>query len=223
MQEHIDEFFIYPKTAIDLGLQAVVNVNFEINQNGLVDDINANCNLVGVKFDNKEALLAANQLFEKAAKDIDNPNLTTSNVDVSDYAEVESHSREIAKNSKIDILINNAGITGPTSTLWEYDIKMWKKVVEINLMGTFNILSSSMATSSVSQIIVITTDKVYQENNNQIPYTENMPLGGLDPYSASKSMVEILCKSFKNSIMNNKINLKINDRGNFHRWFTSLD
>ena len=70
MQEHIDEFFIYPKTAIDLGLQAVVNVNFEINQNGLVDDINANCNLVGVKFDNKEALLAANQLFEKAAKDI---------------------------------------------------------------------------------------------------------------------------------------------------------
>ena len=78
------------------------------------------------------------KILEKAAKDIDNPNLTTSNVDVSDYAEVESHSREIAKNSKIDILINNAGITGPTSTLWEYDIKMWKKVVEINLMGTFN-------------------------------------------------------------------------------------
>ena len=78
------------------------------------------------------------KILEKAAKDIDNPNLTTSNVDVSDYAEVEKHSREIAKNSKIDILINNAGITGPTSTLWEYDIKMWKKVVEINLMGTFN-------------------------------------------------------------------------------------
>ena len=78
------------------------------------------------------------KILEKAAKDIDNPNLTTSNVDVSDYAEVESHSREIAKNSKIDILINNAGITGPTSALWEYDIKMWKKVVEINLMGTFN-------------------------------------------------------------------------------------
>ena len=78
------------------------------------------------------------KMLEKAAKDIDNPNLTTSNVDVSNYAQVDSHSREIVKNSKIDILINNAGITGPTSTLWEYDIKMWKKVVEINLMGTFN-------------------------------------------------------------------------------------
>tara|TARA_B100001175_G_scaffold46976_1_gene36324 strand:+ start:909 stop:1661 length:753 start_codon:yes stop_codon:yes gene_type:complete len=78
------------------------------------------------------------KMLEKAAKDIDHPNLTTSNVDVSNYAQVESHSREIIKNSKIDILINNAGITGPTSTLWEYDIKMWKKVVEINLMGTFN-------------------------------------------------------------------------------------
>ena len=34
--------------------------------------------------------------------------------------------------------INNAGITGPTATLWEYDIELWKKVVDVNLMGTFN-------------------------------------------------------------------------------------
>ena len=40
--------------------------------------------------------------------------------------------------SNIDILINNAGITGPTAPLWEYDVDMWKKVVDINLMGTFN-------------------------------------------------------------------------------------
>ena len=44
----------------------------------------------------------------------------------------------LLKNSDIDILINNAGITGPTDTLWEYDVEMWKKVVDINLMGTFN-------------------------------------------------------------------------------------
>ena len=41
-------------------------------------------------------------------------------------------------NLKPSILINNAGITGPTATLWEYDIELWKKVVDINLMGTFN-------------------------------------------------------------------------------------
>ena len=59
-------------------------------------------------------------------------------VDLSNYEEVDKTVNEITKNSNIDILINNAGITGPTATLWEYDIEMWKKVVEINLMGTFN-------------------------------------------------------------------------------------
>ena len=46
--------------------------------------------------------------------------------------------KEITKKTNIDILINNAGITGPTASLWEYDIEMWKKVVDINIMGTFN-------------------------------------------------------------------------------------
>ena len=75
--------------------------------------------------------------LEKAFKDLNNKNLTASVVDVSNYLEVEKNVKEITKNSKIDILINNAGITGPTASLWDYDIKMWKKVVEINLMGTF--------------------------------------------------------------------------------------
>ena len=75
---------------------------------------------------------------EKAIKDLDSPNLSSHVVDVSNYEEVDKIVKEITKNSNIDILINNAGITGPTATLWEYDIEMWKKVVEINLMGTFN-------------------------------------------------------------------------------------
>ena len=75
---------------------------------------------------------------EKAIKDLNNPNLSSHVLDVSNYGEVDKTVNEITKNSNIDILINNAGITGPTATLWEYDIEMWKKVVEINLMGTFN-------------------------------------------------------------------------------------
>ena len=75
---------------------------------------------------------------EKAIKDLNNPNLSSHVVDVSNYGKVDKTVNEITKNSNIDILINNAGITGPTATLWEYDIEMWKKVVEINLMGTFN-------------------------------------------------------------------------------------
>ena len=73
------------------------------------------------------------KMLEKATEGFKNPNLSTKNVDVSNYDQVESSVKEIVEKTKIDILINNAGITGPTSTLWEYDIDMWKKVVEINL------------------------------------------------------------------------------------------
>ena len=78
------------------------------------------------------------KMMEKALKDLDNPNLSSNLIDVSNYKDVENCVNEILKNSNIDILINNAGITGPTATLWEYDIEMWNKVVDINLMGTFN-------------------------------------------------------------------------------------
>ena len=78
------------------------------------------------------------KMIEKAVKDLNNPNLSFNIVDVSNIKEVEKCVNKILKNSNIDILINNAGITGPTASLWEYDIEMWKKVVEINLMGTFN-------------------------------------------------------------------------------------
>ena len=78
------------------------------------------------------------KMIEKAEKDLNNSNLTSKIVDVSNHKEVQSSVNEITKNSNIDILINNAGITGPTATLWEYDIEIWKKVVDINLMGTFN-------------------------------------------------------------------------------------
>ena len=76
--------------------------------------------------------------LKKSVKELNNTNLTSNVVDVSKFEEVENCTNEIVKNSKIDILINNAGITGPTAPLWEYDLEKWKKVVDINLMGTFN-------------------------------------------------------------------------------------
>ena len=78
------------------------------------------------------------KMIEKAVRELNNQNLSSNVIDVSNYKEVENCTNEINKKSNIDILINNAGITGPTSTLWEYDVEMWKKVVDINLMGTFN-------------------------------------------------------------------------------------
>ena len=78
------------------------------------------------------------KMSEKAVKDLNNSNLSSNIVDVSNFKEVEKTIAEITKKTNIDILINNAGITGPTAPLWEYDIDIWKKVVDINLMGTFN-------------------------------------------------------------------------------------
>ena len=78
------------------------------------------------------------ETVDKASKDLNNSNLSSNIIDISNFKEVEVCANKIFKNSNIDILINNAGITGPTAALWEYDVQMWKKVVDINLMGTFN-------------------------------------------------------------------------------------
>ena len=78
------------------------------------------------------------KMVEKVIEEIKSPNLSFNIVDISNYSKVEECVQEITKQKNIDILINNAGITGPTATLWEYDIEMWRKVVDINLMGTFN-------------------------------------------------------------------------------------
>ena len=77
-------------------------------------------------------------LLEKIIKEIKNPNLSSDTVDVSVYQQVENSVDKILEETNIDILINNAGITGPTQSLWEYDIEKWNEIVKINLFGTFN-------------------------------------------------------------------------------------
>ena len=74
----------------------------------------------------------------RASKELNSPNLSYNIVDVSSYDQVQSTSSEIIKKSNIDILINNAGITGSTASVWEYDEEEWCKIININLMGTFN-------------------------------------------------------------------------------------
>ena len=74
----------------------------------------------------------------KASKTLNNPNLSFNIVDVSTFENVKETVDEITKSNEIDILINNAGITGSTSSLWDYDVGEWNKIVQINLMGTFN-------------------------------------------------------------------------------------
>ena len=77
------------------------------------------------------------QQLEIASKEINSSKLSCNQVDVSNFEKVNKSVIEITSKSKIDILINNAGITGPNSPLWDYNVHEWNKVVEINLMGTF--------------------------------------------------------------------------------------
>ncbi len=114
------------------------------------------------------------KMLEKAINDLDNPNLSSNVVDVSNYNNVESSANEITKSSNIDILINNAGITGPTASLWEYDIEMWKKVVDINLMGTFNCCRAivpSMIKNNYGRIVNVASVAGKDGNANASAYS----------------------------------------------------
>ena len=74
----------------------------------------------------------------KASKEINDANLLYNVVDISNYKQVKDTVDGIIKKLNIDILINNAGITGSTASLWEYDVEEWNKIIQVNLMGTFN-------------------------------------------------------------------------------------
>ena len=76
--------------------------------------------------------------LKKASKAVNDTNLSYNIVDVSIFKNVKETVEKIVKSSSIDILINNAGITGSTSSLWNYDVDEWNKIIQINLMGTFN-------------------------------------------------------------------------------------
>jgi len=68
-----------------------------------------------------------------------------------------------------------------------------------NVTGTINTLLSALSTPSIKSVLVITTDKVYRNIERHEPYREDDPLGGDDPYSASKACAEIVTNSLRHS------------------------
>ena len=77
------------------------------------------------------------QQLQITSKEINSSKLSYDQVDVSNFEQVNKAVLKITAASNIDILINNAGITGSTSTVWEYNVSEWEKIVQINLIGTF--------------------------------------------------------------------------------------
>ena len=112
--------------------------------------------------------------LEKTTKEINNSKLSYNVVDVSNFDEVDQTVRQITKSKNIDILVNNAGITGSTSELWNYDVKEWNKIVEINLMGTFNCCKSvvpNMIKNNYGRIVNISSVSGKDGNANASAYS----------------------------------------------------
>lgn len=80
-----------------------------------------------------------------------------------------------------------------------------------NVMGTLNVYEACRKTPSIKAIVNVTSDKCYENKEWEWGYRENEPMGGYDPYSASKGCSELLTSSYRNSYFNNK------DFGNKHK------
>ena len=108
-------------------------------------------------------------------------------VDISDYASVEKAVKETVKQiGGIDILVNSAGITGPTVPLIEFPIDGWKQVIDINLNGTFycnRAVAPLMVAQNYGRIVNVASI-AGKEGNPNAP-----------AYSASKAGLIALTKS----------------------------
>jgi CDP-glucose 4,6-dehydratase len=74
-----------------------------------------------------------------------------------------------------------------------------RETMETNIMGTVNLFDAARRARGLRCIINVTSDKCYQRQACSRPYAENDPLGGDDPYSASKAGAEIVTQAFRHS------------------------
>jgi CDP-glucose 4,6-dehydratase len=69
----------------------------------------------------------------------------------------------------------------------------------INIMGTVHVLEAARRTPSVRSIVIVTSDKCYENHGWSVGYRENEPMGGHDPYSSSKGAAELITAAYRRS------------------------
>ena len=74
-----------------------------------------------------------------------------------------------------------------------------KKTLDTNVGGSINILEAIRSSPSTEAVIIVTSDKCYENREWIWGYRENDPMGGHDPYSASKGAVELICSAYYRS------------------------
>ena len=70
---------------------------------------------------------------------------------------------------------------------------------ETNVMGSIHVMEAARVTDSVKVVVMITTDKCYENREQLRGYREDDPMGGYDPYSSSKGAAEIAISSWRRS------------------------
>jgi CDP-glucose 4,6-dehydratase len=79
-----------------------------------------------------------------------------------------------------------------------------RETYEVNVMGTVNVLEAARQSDSVKTVIIITSDKCYENNEWIWGYRENDPMGGYDPYSSSKGCAELVTSAYIRSFFENE-------------------
>tara|TARA_B100000767_G_scaffold262029_1_gene274300 strand:+ start:5228 stop:5974 length:747 start_codon:yes stop_codon:yes gene_type:complete len=133
---------------------------------------------------------------EKTIKRLNNPKLSSTIVDVTNFDQVSTEVEKVTKNKKIDIFINNAGIAGQNTTVWDYPIEEWKKVLDLNLNAVFYCLKAitpHMIKNNYGRIVNIASIAGKEGNPNA------------SAYSTSKAGVIGLTKSLGKELANKNI------------------
>ncbi len=108
--------------------------------------------------------------------------------DVSDLVQLEEALASASPHYIVHLAaqpIVTAGFTDPYDTF------------QSNTVGTLNVLEAHRRTNSQAKILVVTTDKVYKNVSFSRAYSEDDPLGGLDPYSSSKAAAEMVVTGYR--------------------------
>ena len=133
---------------------------------------------------------------EKTIKKLNNSKLSSVIVDVTNFDQISIEIEKITKQKKIDIFINNAGITGKNSTVWDYPLEEWKKVLDLNLNAVFYCLKAitpHMIENNYGRIVSIASIAGKEGNPNA------------SAYSASKAGIIGLTKSLGKELANKNI------------------
>jgi|TARA_B100001057_G_scaffold94205_1_gene90648 3-oxoacyl-[acyl-carrier protein] reductase len=115
------------------------------------------------------------EAIKKAEKEINSENLSFQLVDVTDFEAIENSVKKLeTKLGKIDIFVNNAGITGMNAKVWDYPLDEWKKVIELDLNSTFyccKAIVPHMIKNNYGRIINISSIAGKEGNPNASAYS----------------------------------------------------